>query len=197
MPVTAHDGMFIPNLTPMWKRITLGINTIPQRLREARTTAWYHVKLAPSYVKFIFNYTTDPDEDSVVPSLILFYALCFIDGVYNAFTAKVPTQVLEQSLEHHQYRVFIWITMVAPLLTLLGIALRGGLAWTGAVMRLCGDVGVAGVLTTFIAAVAYTSYWGQGNFSATWVIASALGSYVFVIRDLRRLADRDRWEVVK
>lgn len=177
--------------------IPVNIRVLVERVREIRGTTWHYVKQAPRYIRFAVNYTTDPDVDSVVPSLILFYVLCLIDGIYNAFVAKVPTQVLEASLEHHQYRVFIWITMIAPLLTLGGLMLRGGWAWTGAVMRLCGDIGVAGVITTFITAVCYTQYWGQGNFSATWVIASALGSYVFVVRDIRRLLDRDRWEVQK
>ena len=140
------------------------------------------------------DFATDPEKDSIIPSLILFYILCFIDGWYNAFVVEVPTQVLENSLEPGQYRVFVWITMVAPLITLLGMTFRGGWGWTGAVMRLWGDIGVAGVLTTFIVAVGYTQYWGQGNFALTWVVASCVGSYVFIIRDIRRLLDSDRWE---
>lgn len=197
--MTVNDGSFLPDLDPVGQRMTLWIKHFPQRARRARHVTWHHVRHTPRYIRFIADYTTDPDQDSVVPSLILFYLLCFIDGFYNAFTAHVPTQVLEASMEHHQYRVFIWVTMIAPLLTLCGIALgyTRNWAWTGAVMRLWGDVGVAGVLTVFLTAVSYVQSWGTGNFSTTWVIASCIGSYVFSLRDMRRILDRNRWETVR
>lgn len=195
--VTANERVFLPDLTPVGQRVSLWVKRIPERLRSAGHVTWHHVKKAPRYVRYAADYATDPEKNSVVPSLIVFYVLCFLDGYYNAFAAKVPTQALEQSLEHHQYRVFIWIVMVAPLLTLGGMALRGSWAWTGAIMQLCGDIGVAGIITTYLVAVGYTQFWGQGNFSTTWVVAAGIGSYVFIIRDIRRLTDNDRWEVIR
>jgi len=151
------------------------------------------VRLIPVYLKFALDYTTNPEIKSVVPSLILFYVLCIIDGWYNAFAVIAPTQVLQEPLTPGQYQLFVYVTLVAPALTLVGMCLRGTWTYTGAVMQLAGNIGVAGVLWTFIVAIANTQYWGQGNFAGTWVLASAIGSIVFVIRDVRRLADRGRW----
>jgi hypothetical protein len=169
---------------PLRQRITLRLKQIPSQIKKV-----------PGLIKLAANYSTDPSQNSVVPSLIVFYVLCFWDGWYNTFVAIVPTQALELALPNEaSYRLFVWVVLVAPLMTLLGMALRGTWAWTGAWMQLCGNIGVCGVLTTFITAVWYTSWWGQGNFSATWVIASAIGSGVFIIRDIRRLLDKERWE---
>lgn len=165
------------------------------QLRNARQVALFHAKLAPQYIKFAADYSTDPQTRSIIPSLIIFYLLCIWNGWYNTFVVTLPTQTLEVPLSHIQYEVFVRITLVAPIFTLLGMCLRGKWAWTGAVMQLAGDLGVAGVLWTFIAAIFYTSWWGQGNFAGTWVLASAIGAIVFIIRDIRRLADRDRWEI--
>jgi hypothetical protein len=167
---------------------------VPYRFESRLREIPGQLKKVPGLIKFAVDYTTDPKQMSVVPSLIVFYVMCVWDGWYNAFVAVVPTQVLEESLTPLQYGVFVYITLISPCLTLTGMCLRGRLAWTGALMMLWGNVGVAGVLWTFITAVFYTQWWGQGNFATTWVIASALGSIVFVIRDIRRLLDNDRWE---
>jgi hypothetical protein len=164
-----------------------------ERVRKLAHTARLQLKKVPGRVKFAADYTTNPDKNSVVPSLILFYVLCVWNGWYNTFVAIVPTQVLEEPLSELQYRVFVWVTFIAPQMTLLGMLLRGKWAWTGAWLQLAGNIGVAGVLWTFIAGVIDTQYWGQGNFAGTWVLASAVGAVVFAIRDVRRLLDKGRW----
>lgn len=169
------------------------VDEYAERIREIGRVARVRAKTAPAYIKFLGNYITDPKQASVIPSLILFYVLCAIDGAYNIFAAIVPTQTLEGVLSHKQYNIFIWITFIAPLLTLVGMTLRGKWAYTGAIMQLMGDIGVCGVLTTFIVAVMYTNWWGQGNFGTAWILASAIGSAIFIARDIRRIADSERW----
>lgn len=166
------------------KQVTDRIRRIPIEARKL-----------PGLLRYVADYTTDPRQNSVVPSMVLFYVLCIWDGWYNSFAAVIPTQVLEANLNEVQYMVFVHVTMVAPTMSLIGMCLRGKWAWTGAIMQLAGNIGVSGVLWTFIVAVVYSSWWGVGNFAGTWVLASALGASLFVIRDIRRLADSDRWEV--
>src|SRR5882672_3187040 len=134
-----------------------------ERIRLARA----EVKQIPGKVKRIMDFVTDPKQNSVIPSLIIFYILCIINGWYNTFVAVVPTQVLEDSLTVGWYRVFVWVTFMAPIFTLGGMCLTGELAFTGAVMQLAGNIGVSGVIWTFVAAVWYTTWWGQGNFGTT------------------------------
>lgn len=169
--------------------------SLTSKLEQLALQAGLYLKMAPHYIKYAANYSTDPDENSVIPSMIIFYMLCALNGWYNSFIAVVPTQVLEDSITPLQYDVFVRVTLTAPIITMVGMCLRGKWAYFGAIMQLTGNLGVAGVLWTFIAAIGYTQYWGQGNFAGTWVLAAAVGAVVFCIRDLRRLFDRDRWEV--
>lgn len=163
------------------------------KLRERWHRFAGEVRKVPAKVVRAADYATNPETKSVIPSLILFYVLCVFDGWYNAFVATVPTQVLEAPLNDWQYNAFVLVTLIAPLFTLVGMCLRKSWAYTGAIMQLAGNLGVAGVLWTFIAAIRATQYWGQGNFAGTWVLASAIGAVVFIVRDIRRLSDRDRW----
>lgn len=165
-------------------------------LRERIKDLPHKIKKIPRRTWEIVDFATDPEIDSVVPSLIVFYVICAFDGWYNLFVVEVPTQVLEKSLNEWQYSLFLWMTLVSPAMTLAGIYIRGRFAWTGATLRLAGDIGVAGILWTFLTAIAYTQWWGQGNFAGAWVFASAVGAIVFCIRDVRRLIDKDRWVVL-
>lgn len=156
----------------------------------------YRIRRVPKVIAHIIDYTTDPQRMSVVPSLVLFYVLCFINGFYNTFFAVVPVQILEETLAPFNYNVFTWITLIAPTMTLVGMSFRGVWAWTGAWFQLTGNIGVSLVLWTFIGAVFETHWWGKGTFATTWVLASAIGAIVFVIRDIRRIYDKTRWAKV-
>ena len=50
---------------------------------------------------------------------------------------------------------------------------------------------------TWVVAIYYTSLGDKVLFASIYVLAGALCSGMFVIRDLRRLADKDRWVPVK
>lgn len=132
-------------------------------------------------------------KDSVVPNQILFYVMMVFNGLYNGLAVTVPSQVLEAPLTHGQYLFFVWMATIAPALTIMGKAFRGSWAHTGCMFQLVGDIGVCGACTTFCVAVGYTTWWGQGNFAGTFVLASAIGSSLFIARDILLLAERDRW----
>lgn len=136
-------------------------------------------------------------KDTVVPNQILFYALMVLNGLYNSIVVDVPTQVLEKSLTDSQYLFFVWMATVAPLLTIIGKTFRRSWAQTGCVLQLIGDIGVCGACTTFVVAVGYTTWWGQGTFGTTFVFASAIGSCLFIARDVLLLFERGRWVPVK
>ncbi len=138
------------------------------------------------------------DHEKVELQQTIFYVFMIIDGLYNTFAVSVPVQIIEESLGTvpWAYSAFLAMCILGPALSLLGKRMKGDNAYTGAWCQLVGDIGVFGTTTTYVAATIYTQYWGKGNFAGLFVAASALGSLFFIIRGIRRIAKKDRWEPV-
>jgi hypothetical protein len=133
------------------------------------------------------------DEEKIWPQQWLFYIMMILDGFYNMFAVSVPVQSIQDSLPGFTYTVFLIFCIGGPALSLFGKTLKGDWAFTGMLAQLTGDTAVWGVCTIYVAATFYTTWYGQGNFAGAFVMASAIGSFFFIIRGLRRIAQRDRW----
>lgn len=128
------------------------------------------------------------DAESVVLFQYVFGTVFIFAGLYGIFIAhREPPLTLRGSMGAVDVRIWYWLNVAGPTLSLAGKCLRGRLIYAGMWMQLTGDLVLSLALLAYIAGTVEVESWGRGGYGAFLGTAMCISAVITVTRDVRRL----------
>lgn len=128
------------------------------------------------------------DSEAVILFQYVFGVIFIAAGLYGIFVAKQqPPLSLRGSVGHLDIRIWYWLNVAGPVLSLVGKTLAGRLIYAGMWLQLGGNLTITLVLMAYISGTVQIESWGKGGYGAFLGAALFASAVLTVTRDVRRL----------
>lgn len=132
------------------------------------------------------------DAESVVLFQWVFGAVFISAGLYGIFIADhQPPLTLRDEMGSTYIRLWYWLNVAGPLLSLSGKLMYGPVKRAGKILILTGDSVLSLALLAYITGTVQAEPWGSGSYGAFLGMALCMCAGITVTRDIRRLREHD------
>lgn len=128
------------------------------------------------------------DSEAVILFQYVFGVIFVAAGLYGVFVANLqPPLSLRGSVGHLDIRIWYWLNVAGPVISLLGKSMAGRLTYAGMWLQLGGNLIITLALLAYISGTVQVESWGKGGYGAFLGAALFSCAVLTVTRDVRRL----------
>lgn len=142
------------------------------------------------------------DSEKVATFQTMYYRLFTVGAIMLMVFPGIHVESMRRSLNSTNYAVWLIVTFICPILTLVGRKLthvasfrepdQPNPAYGAAILQLVGDLGVWACVNIYIVSFVQSGTWVQEFLSFIFLVMGVLGGGMFTVRSLRRLTAIER-----